>query len=84
MVGVFVSDLELFGGSSSAAPVNSRVLITGAAGSGKELTARCIHEASPRAGGPFVVINAATITPENMEVELFGRERWRGEEGRRA
>jgi two-component system nitrogen regulation response regulator NtrX len=56
------------------APVNSRVLITGAPGTGKELAARCIHEASARAGGPFVVINAATITPENMEVELFGRE----------
>ncbi len=56
------------------APVNSRVLITGAPGTGKELAARCIHEASVRAGGPFVVINAATITPENMEMELFGRE----------
>jgi len=56
------------------APVNSRVLITGAPGTGKELAARCIHEASSRAGGPFVVINAATITPENMEIELFGQE----------
>ena len=56
------------------APVNSRILITGAPGSGKELTARCIHDASQRAGAPFVVINAATITPENLEVELFGRE----------
>ena len=61
------------------APVNSRVLITGAPGSGKELAARCIHEASSRAGGPFVVINAATITPENMEIELFGREGGDGE-----
>jgi two-component system nitrogen regulation response regulator NtrX len=61
------------------APVNSRVLITGAPGTGKELAARCIHEASARAGGPFVVINAATITPENMEVELFGREGSDGE-----
>ena len=56
------------------APVNSRVMITGAPGTGKELAARCIHEASSRAGGAFVVINSATITPENMEVELFGRE----------
>ncbi|MCX7900427.1 MAG: sigma-54 dependent transcriptional regulator, partial [Methylocystis sp.] len=61
------------------APVNSRVLICGATGTGKELTARCIHEASTRAGGPFVVINCATITPENMEVELFGREGSDGE-----
>lgn len=56
------------------APVNSRVMITGAPGTGKELAARCIHEASTRAGGPFVVINSATITPENMEIELFGQE----------
>ncbi|MFT4097411.1 MAG: sigma-54 dependent transcriptional regulator [Rhodoblastus sp.] len=62
------------------APANSRVLITGAPGSGKELVARSIHESSSRAAGPFVVINAATITPENMELELFGSE---GRDGRR-
>ncbi len=56
------------------APANSRVLITGAPGSGKELAARSIHEASARASGPFVVINAATIAPETMEIELFGIE----------
>jgi two-component system nitrogen regulation response regulator NtrX len=56
------------------APVNSRVLITGSPGTGKELAARCIHESSQRAGAPFVVINSATITPENMEIELFGQE----------
>ncbi len=56
------------------APANSRLLITGAPGSGKELVARCIHEASGRAQGPFVVINSATITPEMMEIELFGVE----------
>src|SRR3954454_3893228 len=54
------------------APTNSRTLIVGPAGSGKELTARTIHGHSGRAGGPFVVINAAAITPERMEVELFG------------
>ena len=55
-------------------PTNSRVMITGAPGSGKELAARVIHETSPRAQGPFVAINAAAITPESMEVELFGVE----------
>ncbi|WP_395696538.1 sigma-54-dependent transcriptional regulator [Methylocella sp.] len=55
-------------------PANSRVLITGAPGSGKELAARSIHEHSARARGPFVVINAATIEPETMETELFGVE----------
>jgi len=55
-------------------PANSRILISGGPGCGKELTARAIHEASSRAQGPFVVINAATITPQNMETELFGVE----------
>ncbi|MBB4302471.1 two-component system nitrogen regulation response regulator NtrX [Rhodobium orientis] len=56
------------------APTNSRILITGPSGSGKELVARTIHNSSARASGPFVVLNAATITPERMEEELFGIE----------
>jgi two-component system nitrogen regulation response regulator NtrX len=56
------------------APTNARILVTGAPGSGKELTARTIHALSSRANGPFVVINAATITPDTMEAELFGIE----------
>ena len=52
----------------------SRILITGAAGSGKEVVARMIHAHSPRAEGPFVVVNAATRAPERMEIELFGIE----------
>lgn len=56
------------------AGTNSRILITGPSGSGKELTARMIHDLSPRAKSPFVVLNAATITPERMEEELFGIE----------
>jgi two-component system nitrogen regulation response regulator NtrX len=56
------------------APTNSRILIVGPSGSGKELTARIIHNTSARASGPFIVINAATITPERMEIELFGTE----------
>ncbi len=56
------------------APTNSRIFIVGASGSGKELTARIIHNTSARAKGPFVVINAAAITPERMELELFGTE----------
>ncbi len=55
-------------------PANSRVLISGPAGAGKELTARLIHAHSVRAEGPFVILNAPTITPENMESELFGIE----------
>jgi len=56
------------------APTNSRILIVGPPGSGKELAARTIHNHSARANAPFVVINAAAITPEHMEVELFGVE----------
>ena len=55
-------------------PANSRIMITGQSGAGKELVARVIHESSMRAGGPFIVINSATMTPETMEEALFGTE----------
>ena len=54
------------------APANSRVLIAGPAGSGKEVAARMIHAHSRRSGGPFVVLNCATLRPEHFEEELFG------------
>jgi two-component system, NtrC family, nitrogen regulation response regulator NtrX len=57
-----------------AAKANSRILIVGPSGAGKELAARTLHNASGRADSPFVVINAAAITPERMEIELFGVE----------
>ena len=56
------------------APTGSRVLIAGPAGSGKEVVARIIHSHSRRAAGPFIVLNCATMRPENLEVELFGQE----------
>jgi two-component system nitrogen regulation response regulator NtrX len=65
------------------APTNSRILIVGPSGAGKELAARMIHQTSARASGPFIVINAAAITPERMEVELFGVERSNGSEERK-
>ncbi|MAU94765.1 sigma-54 dependent transcriptional regulator [Aurantimonas sp. 22II-16-19i] len=55
-------------------PTNSRVMILGPSGSGKEMVARAIHAASPRASGPFIALNAAAITPDRMELELFGNE----------
>lgn len=61
------------------AQTNSRVLIAGPAGSGKELVARLLHERSPRAAGAFVAINAASIAPDRMESEIFGEE---GPDGR--
>jgi len=65
------------------APTNSRILIVGPSGAGKELTARTLHSMSSRAAGPFVVINAAAITPERMETELFGVEQANGTQNRK-
>jgi len=61
------------------APTNSRVMISGASGTGKETVARMIHDSSNRASAPFVVVNPATITPDRMEHELFGTEKVDGE-----
>lgn len=66
---------------AKVAPTNSRVLISGAPGSGKELVARMIHEGSSRARAEFVAISAAGMTPERLDVELFGEE---GADGRPA
>ncbi len=78
------ADVELLGSSMAIrqlrqtlkkiAPSNSRILITGAMGAGKELTARILHEMSQRNNGPFVILSAATMAPERMEEELFGVE----------
>jgi two-component system, NtrC family, nitrogen regulation response regulator NtrX len=56
------------------APTGSRVLITGPAGVGKEIAARMIHQWSPRAQAPFIVVPAAMMSPERVEEELFGTE----------
>ena len=56
------------------APTNSRVLIYGAPGTGKEVAARAIHKLSKRAEGPFFVLNCATLSPTRFEEELFGIE----------
>jgi two-component system nitrogen regulation response regulator NtrX len=53
---------------------NGRVMLTGPAGSGKEVAARYIHANSGRAQAPFVTVNCAGVEPETMEEVLFGRE----------
>ncbi|WP_180682681.1 sigma-54-dependent transcriptional regulator [Tepidicella baoligensis] len=54
------------------APMPSTVLLTGESGTGKELVARELHARSARAGGPFVPVNCASLSPEDMAIELFG------------
>jgi DNA-binding NtrC family response regulator len=63
---------ELIGHVAAA---NSTILVEGQTGTGKELVARAIHEASPRAKGPFIAINCAAVPETLLESELFGHEK---------
>jgi two-component system nitrogen regulation response regulator NtrX len=74
LIGVSSAMNGLRSAIAKIAPTGSRILITGPAGSGKEVIARLIHENSYRKEGPFVVVNSAMMRPESLEVELFGTE----------
>src|SRR5271154_2942120 len=67
--------LALFGDVSLVAASESRVLITGESGVGKEVVADVLHGWSPRAAGPFVKVNCAAIPETLLESELFGHEK---------
>ena len=79
-----VSSAEMIGGSAAFRALinqldkvtksNGRVMLTGPAGSGKEVAARYIHARSNRASAPFVTVNCAGVEPDRMEEVLFGRE----------
>ncbi len=56
------------------APTNSRIMISGPSGAGKELAARVLHASSARAPGPFVAVNAVAMAPDRVETEFFGTE----------
>ncbi len=74
LIGKSVVTQQLRGLIGKLASANSRVLIAGPPGSGKETVARLIHGASPRARNEFVAISAAGMTPERVDSELFGEE----------
>ncbi|MBI4956313.1 MAG: sigma 54-interacting transcriptional regulator [Myxococcales bacterium] len=66
---------ELFARLGRIAATESSVLVHGETGTGKELVARALHEASPRAAGPFVVVDCAALSESLSEAELFGHAR---------
>lgn len=74
MVGKSAAINQLRNQIDRVAPTNSRILIRGSSGTGKELAARVIHVKSLRKDGPFVVLNAASMAPDRVEEELFGTE----------
>ena len=74
LIGKSMATQQLKGLIAKLAGANSRVLISGPPGAGKETVARMIHAASPRGRSEFVVISAAGMTPERVDSELFGEE----------
>ncbi len=74
LIGVSPVIMQVRQAIERVAPTGSRVLISGPPGSGKEIVARLVHQHSGRADGPFVVLNCATLAPDQVELELFGTE----------
>jgi DNA-binding NtrC family response regulator len=72
MVGRSFAMRELFAVLELAAPGDATILIEGESGTGKELAARAVHDASPRAGGPFVVVDCSAIAESLIDSHLFG------------
>lgn len=75
LVGASLPMRTLFRELARVAPTNATVLVEAESGCGKELLARSLHDASPRASSPFVVFDCASIAPNLIESALFGHER---------
>jgi transcriptional regulator with PAS, ATPase and Fis domain len=72
LVGRSISMRELFATLARIAPMDASVFIQGETGTGKELVARAVHDASPRASKPFIVVDCAALSESLLEAELFG------------
>ena len=75
LIGQSPAMVEVYKLVARVAGLDTTVLIQGETGTGKELVARAIHHASPRADGPFVVVDCSALAETLFESELFGHER---------
>ena len=75
VVGISKAWNEVLAQAAKVAPAETTVLLTGESGTGKEVVARFIHRGSPRASGPFTVLNCAALPETLLESELFGYEK---------
>jgi two-component system, NtrC family, response regulator GlrR len=75
LLGTSVAARRLFALLERVAPETATVLLSGETGSGKDLAAEALHEASPRAAGPFVVVDCGALVGNLLESELFGHEK---------
>lgn len=74
IIGSSQAVLSLKSNIEKIAPTNSRVMIMGPPGAGKELSARLLHQSSKRANAPFIIMNCASLEPDKFDEKLFGIE----------